>query len=127
MVADNLKVHYSDRARAAIEAKGAHLWYLPAYSPDFTPIEEAFSKVKTFLRTAAPRTLDEHSTAIWAALRTITPQDATGWVAHAGYLPAPRRPPARPRPLPASPRPGRTHRAPSPSGSRPVVTFDQLW
>ena len=85
VVADNLKVHYSDRARAAIEATGAQLWHLPPYSPDLNPIEEAFSKVKTFLRTAEPRTLDAHSTAIWAALSTITPQDAAGWVAHAGY------------------------------------------
>jgi transposase len=85
VVVDNLQVHYSDRARAAIEARGAQLWYLPPYSPDLNPIEEAFSKVKTFLRSAAPRTLDEHSTAIWAALRTITPQDAAGWFAHAGY------------------------------------------
>jgi transposase len=90
VVVDNLMVHYSDRARAAIEACGAQLWYLPAYSPDLNPIEEAFSKVKTFLRSAAPRTTDEHSTAMWAALRAITPQDAAGWFAHAGYLP-PRR------------------------------------
>lgn len=94
VVADNLKVHYSDRARAAIEARGAQLWYLPAYSPDYTPIEEAFSKVKTFLRSAAPRTLEAHSTAIWAALRTITPRDAAGWFAHAGYGKR-RRPPSK--------------------------------
>ena len=85
VVADNLKVHYSDRARQAIEAHGAHLWHLPPYSPDLTPIEEAFSKLKAFLRTAEPRTLEAHSTAIWAALRTITPLDAAGWAAHAGY------------------------------------------
>jgi hypothetical protein len=85
VVVDNLQVHHSDRARAAIEARGAQLWYLPPYSPDLNPIEEAFSKVKTCLRSAAPRTLDQHSTAIWAALRTITPQDAAGWFAHAGY------------------------------------------
>jgi transposase len=86
VVVDNLKVHYSDRAKAAIEARGAHLWYLPPYSPDFNPIEEAFSKAKTFLRSVAPRTLEDHSTAIWAALSTITPHDAAGWFAHAGYL-----------------------------------------
>jgi transposase len=99
VVVDNLKVHYSDRAREAIEARGAQLWYLPPYSPDYNPIEEAFSKVKTFLRSAAPRSLDGHSTAIWAALRTVTPQDAAGWFAHAGYgtrrpqhrTPSPRR------------------------------------
>ena len=85
VVLDNLKVHYSDRAREAIEAQGAHLWFLPPYSPDYNPIEEAFSKLKTALRSAEPRTLDDHSTAIWAALRTITPRDAAGWAAHAGY------------------------------------------
>ena len=99
VVVDNLKVHYSDRARQAIEARGAQLWYLPPYSPDFNPIEEAFSKVKTFLRAAQPRTLDDHSTAIWAALRTITPQNAAGWFAHAGYgTHRPQRPQPSPRP-----------------------------
>ena len=105
VVVDNLRVHYSDRARAAIEASGARLWYLPPYSPDLNPIEEAFSKVKTFLRSAAPRTLDDHSTALWAALGTITPQDAAGWFAHAGYLPAqapdPQHEPRR-RPVPVT-------------------------
>jgi transposase len=91
VVVDNLKVHYSDRAREAIEARGALLWYLPPYSPDLNPIEEAFSKFKTALRGAEPRTLEDHSSAIWAALRTITPQDAAGWFAHAGYLPGHRR------------------------------------
>jgi transposase len=95
VVVDNLKVHYSDRARKAIEARGAQLWYLPPYSPDFNPIEEAFSKLKTFLRSAEPRTLEDHSTAIWAALRTITPQDAAGWFAHAGYGTRRRRPKKR--------------------------------
>jgi transposase len=95
VVVDNLTVHYSERARAAIEATGAQLWFLPPYSPDLNPIEEAFSKVKSFLRTAEPRTLDAHSTAIWAALRTITPQDAAGWFAHAGYGTRRRRPKPR--------------------------------
>jgi transposase len=97
VVVDNLQVHYSDRAREAIEQCGAQLWYLPPYSPDFNPIEEAFSKVKTFLRSAEPRTLEHHSAAIWAALRTITPQDAAGWFAHAGYG---KRRPQRPHPSP---------------------------
>lgn len=95
VVADNLTVHRSERARAAIEATGAQLWFLPPYSPDLNPIEEAFSKVKTFLRTAEPRTLEDHSTAIWAALRTITPHDAAGWFAHAGYGTRRRRPKKR--------------------------------
>lgn len=95
VVVDNLSAHKSDRARQAIEARGAHFWYLPPYSPDLNPIEEAFSKVKTFLRSAEPRTLEAHSTAIWAALRTITPQDAAGWFAHAGYGTHRRRRPTR--------------------------------
>jgi transposase len=102
VVVDNLKVHYSDRAREAIEQRGAQLWYLPPYSPDLNPIEETFSKLKTFLRAAEPRTLDDHSTAIWAALRTITPHDAAGWFAHAGYG---KRPPRRPHPSPRRPQP----------------------
>ena len=88
---DNLKVHSSDRAKAAIEARGAQLWYLPAYSPDFNPIEAACSKLKAALRTSGPRTVEAHSTASWAALSTITPQDAAGWFAHGGYLPGRRR------------------------------------
>jgi len=130
VVVDNLKVHYSDRARAAIEAQGAHLWYLPPYSPDLNPIEEAFSKVKASLRTAAPRTLAEHSSAIWAALRTITPQDATGWFAHAGYLATPPR-----TAPPTSPRHSRTPDSRSPSSPPTTITlrlpsridFDHLW
>ena len=104
VVIDNLKVHYSERAKAAIEARGAQLWYLPAYSPDLTPIEEAFSKVKATLRASGPRTVEAHSTAIWAALRTITPQNAAGWIAHAGYGPRRRRSTrsARRRPTPSA-------------------------
>ncbi len=95
MVVDNLKVHDSERARAAIEAQGASLWYLPPYSPDLNPIEEAFSKLKTFLRSVEARTLEEHSSAIWAGLRTITAQNAAGWFAHAGYGKRRRRRPTR--------------------------------
>jgi transposase len=130
VVVDNLKVHYSDRARAAIEACGAQLWYLPAYSPDLNPIEEAFSKVKTSLRSAAPRTTDEHSTALWAALRAITPQDAAGWFAHAGYLPARpsvSQPVLQHRPITIAtaprPEPPRTITLQIPAG----VAFDHLW
>jgi transposase len=85
VVLDNLWQHRSDRTRALIEASGAQLWLLPPYSPDLNPIEEAFSKVKTLLRTAAPRTHDALAEAIWAALGTITPTDANGYFAHSGY------------------------------------------
>ncbi len=115
VVVDNLKVHYSDRARAAIEARGASLWYLPPYSPDCNPIEEAFSKVKTFLRSAEPRTPEDHSTAIWAALRTITPRDATVQTAVARLT----DPHAADQSTP-SPHACRTPRPRSRSGSRPT-------
>ncbi len=85
VVADNLRAHKSERARAAIEARGAHLWYLPPYSPDFNPIEEAFAKVKAFLRRAAARTDDALRSATWAALASITPSDIAGWFSHCGY------------------------------------------
>jgi transposase len=85
VVADNLRAHKSERARAAIEARGAHLWYLPPYSPDFNPIEEAFAKVKAFLRRAAARTDDALRSATWAALASITPSDIAAWFSHCGY------------------------------------------
>ena len=85
VVADNLRAHHSDRARAAIEARGAHFWHLPPYSPDFNPIEEAFSKLKQFLRRAQARTDDALRSATWAALASITPADIAGWFSHCGY------------------------------------------
>ena len=91
VVLDNLSAHHGERARAAIEARGAELWFLPTYSPDLNPIEEAFSKLKELLRRAAARTHEALTEAIWAGLRAITAQDARGWVDHAGYRPRPRR------------------------------------
>jgi transposase len=87
VVADNLTAHHSERARAAIEAAGARFLPLPAYSPDFNPIEEAFSKVKQFLRRAEARTDDDLRAATWAAFATITTADAAGWFTHCGYPP----------------------------------------
>ena len=85
VVADNLRAHHSDRARAAIEARGAYFWHLPAYSPDLNPIEEAFSKLKAFLRRARARTDDALRAATWAALAAISHADIAGWVKHCGY------------------------------------------
>lgn len=85
VVADNLRAHHDPRARAAIEARGAHLWHLPAYSPDFNPIEHAFSKTKAALRRAQARTDDDLRAATWAALDSITPNDIAGFYAHCGY------------------------------------------
>ena len=90
VVADNLKAHHSPAVRAAIEARGARFVPLPTYSPDFNPIEEAFSKVKRALRRAQARTDDDLRAATWAAFATITPIDAAGWFTHCGYPPSDR-------------------------------------
>ena len=82
---DNLSAHHSDRARRAVEARGAELWFLPSYSPDLTPIEEAFAKLKALLRQAAARTAEALAEAIWSALVAITPADARGYFTHCGY------------------------------------------
>jgi len=87
VVADNLKAHHSPVVRAVIEQRGARFLPLPAYSPDFNPIEEAFSKVKQALRRAQARTDDDLRAATWAAFATITSADATGWFTHCGYPP----------------------------------------
>jgi transposase len=86
VVMDNLQAHKSARVRTAIEAKGCQLLFLPSYSPDLSPIEEAFSKLKTALRRAGARTREALEEAIAQALLTIITQDAQGWFQHCGYL-----------------------------------------
>jgi transposase len=88
VVLDNLSAHIGERVRQAITAKGCQLLRLPTYSPDLTPIEEAFSKLKAFLRRVEARTYEALFEAIGAGLETITAQDARGWFRHRGYLPA---------------------------------------
>jgi transposase len=85
VIADNLRAHHSPAVRAAIEARGARFQPLPAYSPAFNPIEEAFSKVKQSLRRARARTDDDLRAATWAAFATITPTDALGRFSLCGY------------------------------------------
>jgi len=85
VVLDNLAVHKQPEIRAAIEAVGAHLRFLPPYSPDFNPIELAFAKLKAFLRAARPRTFDHVCALIAAALNLFTPTDCRNFVRHAGY------------------------------------------
>jgi len=85
VVMDNLSVHKVARVQQLIEKRGCHLLFLPAYSPDFSPIEETFSKVKTFLRRTGARTREALQEAIAQALLTVTPQDACGWFRHCGY------------------------------------------
>jgi len=83
---DNLSAHKSRTARMWIEAAGCQVVCLPPYSPDFNPIERAFSKLKTFLRQAGARTRADLDQAITAALGTITSQDAAAWFAHCAYV-----------------------------------------
>jgi transposase len=90
VIADNLQAHRSPAVRTAIERQSARLLLLPPYSPDFNPIEEAFSKVKQSLRRAQARTDDDLRTATWAAFATITTADASGWFTHCGYPPKAR-------------------------------------
>jgi transposase len=87
VVLDNLRAHKGERVRQAIEAKGCQVLFLPGYSPDFSPIEETFSKLKSYLRRVGARTREELEEAICQALLTITAQDARGWFSHCGFIP----------------------------------------
>ena len=82
---DNLSAHKGPRIRELIEEAGCELRWLPRYSPDYTPIELSFSKIKTFLRTVMARTQDTLDAAITEALDTITATDAHGWFKHCGH------------------------------------------
>ncbi len=82
---DNLGAHKTERVRELVEARGAQVWFLAAYSVDLNPIEEAFSKVKALLKKAAARTKEALVEAMSEALAAVTPEDAHGWFAHSGY------------------------------------------
>jgi transposase len=88
VVLDNLPAHKGERVRRAIEARGARLLFLPPYSPDLSPIEKAWSKVKAWLRTRAVRTALALGYAIGEALDRITEADCHGYFASCG-IPAP--------------------------------------
>lgn len=85
VVLDNLPAHKVAGVRALIEARGAQLLYLPPYSPDFNPIEQAWSKIKERLRAVKARTLPLLDDALTAALAAITPDNVVGWFRHCGY------------------------------------------
>lgn len=87
VILDNLSVHTGDRVRELVEAAGCQVRFLPPYSPDFTPIEWAFSKLKTWLRQALARSREALERAIADGLDQITGQDARGWYYGCGYLP----------------------------------------
>ena len=87
VVMDNLGSHKRPGIRTAIEAAGASLLYLPPYSPDFNPIENAFAKMKAMLRKAAERTIDGLWSAIGRIIDTFNPTECANYFAAAGYDP----------------------------------------
>lgn len=85
VIMDNLSVHKNQAVREQIEAAGCRLVYLPAYSPDFNPIEHAFSKLKGFLRKAKARTQEALEAAITEGLATINADNARAWFKHCQF------------------------------------------
>jgi transposase len=85
VVLDGLGAHRTQRVRDLIEGRGADLVFLPPYSPDLNPIEEAFSKIKQLVRKAGARTRHALDEAMGEALRAVTPEDSAGRFAHCGY------------------------------------------
>jgi len=88
VVLDNLSSHKRLEARAAIEAVGARVVFLPPYSPDFNPIENAFAKLKRLVRTAKKRTVDELWSFLGTALDAFDPSECFNYIRHCGYVPA---------------------------------------
>ena len=87
VVMDNLSSHKSSRIRELIEERGCELHYLPPYSPDLNPIEEAFAKIKALLRKAEARTREALIEAMGKALEAVSASDARGFFEHRGYRP----------------------------------------
>lgn len=88
VIMDNASIHKGKKVRELIEARGCQLLFLPAYSPDFSPIEEAYSKLKAVLRSLQARTRESLQEALGYALTTISSSDAFGWFRHCGYAQA---------------------------------------
>lgn len=86
VVLDNVKFHYSSRAIELIVAAGARVEHLPAYSPDFNPIEECISKIKSILRSLKARTKRKLNNALAKAIKMVSTDDICGWFAHCGYV-----------------------------------------
>ena len=85
VIMDNLRAHKATGIREALEQTGARLLFRPPYSPDLSPIERGWAKLKTSLRKAQARPREALDTAITEALRTITATDAHGWFSYSGY------------------------------------------
>ena len=86
VVADNLPAHKVAGIRACLEDAGMGLLYLPAYSPDFNPIEQLFAKIKKLLRRMAPRSFDAICDALKTILETVRPPECANYLKHAGYV-----------------------------------------
>lgn len=85
VIMDNVNFHRSLAVKQAIEAVGARLIFLPPYSPDFSPIENMWSKIKSILRRIAPRTDRQFKEAVTEAFKLISKKDILGWFGHCGY------------------------------------------
>jgi transposase len=85
VIMDNLGSHKAKAVRQFIRAAGAKLFFLPKYSPDLNPIEQAFAKLKHFLRKAAARTVDAVCAAIGQILQTFTPEECANYCTNSGY------------------------------------------
>ncbi|MDJ0774158.1 MAG: IS630 family transposase [Mastigocoleus sp. MO_167.B18] len=85
VVMDNFSSHKVSGIKEAIESVGANIIYLPPYSPDFSPIENCWSKIKEFLRSQATRTYSDLDKALTNAFETISSSDIIGWFKHCGY------------------------------------------
>ena len=86
VVLDNLTAHRASRIEEVAESRGAQVLWLAPYSPDFSPIEQCWSKIKAYLRGAKARTGDELNKALAKAIRLVTRADIRGWFKHCGYL-----------------------------------------
>ena len=85
IVLDNLAIHKQPAVQAALEAAGASVRFLPPYSPDLNPIEQAFAKLKAFLRAARPRTFDQVCELLALALGLYSPSECANYIQNAGY------------------------------------------
>jgi transposase len=85
VVMDNLRIHHCAEAKALAQGCGISFAFVPPYSPRFNPIEEAWSKLKAFLRKTRARLTDTLVEAVRTGLKNITSSDAHGWIRHAGY------------------------------------------
>ena len=85
VVLDNLNIHKASRGEEVAEARGAHVLWLAPYSPDFSPLEQCWSKIKTCLRAAKARNREELELALAYAIGPVMKSDIRGWFRHCGY------------------------------------------